>query len=285
MTPKQEDFVSSLFVASTHSHILFFTDKGKAYVLKVYDIPQAGRTARGKAIVNILKLSPEEQITTCMPVKEFAEDNFIVMATKSGIIKKTDLMSFSNIRSGGIIAVNLDKGDSLIATRLTDGSKSIFVGTRGGLAIRFNENQVREMGRTARGVKAIKLAKKDHVVSMLALDGNQSILTVTEKGYGKRTKVDQYREQLRGGQGIINLKITAKTGSVIGISRVSDSDEMMITTSDGKIIRIAMNDVSVIGRNTQGVRLMNVQKDVELTGIAKSAAPDEMENDSEDSEG
>ena len=284
MTPKQEDFVSSLFVASTHSHILFFTDRGKAYALKVYDIPQAGRTARGKAIVNILKLSPDEQITAFLPVKEFTEDNFIVMATKSGIIKKTDLMSFSNIRSGGIIAVNLDKGDRLIATRLTDGSKSIFIGTREGLAIRFDENQVREMGRTARGVKAIKLSKKDHVVSMLALDGKSSILTVTEKGYGKRTKVDQYREQLRGGQGIINLKITAKTGSVIGISRVSDSDEMMITTSDGKIIRIAMNEVSVIGRNTQGVRLMDIQKGVELTGIAKSAARD-MEEVPEDSEG
>ncbi len=283
MTPKQEDFVSSLFVASTHSHILFFTDRGKAYALKVYDIPQAGRTARGKAIVNILKLSPDEQITACLPVKEFAEDNFIVMATKSGIIKKTDLMSFSNIRSGGIIAVNLDKGDRLIATRLTDGSKSIFIGTREGLAIRFNENQVREMGRTARGVKAIKLSKKDRVVSMLALDGENTILTVTEKGYGKRTRVDQYREQLRGGQGIINLKITAKTGSVIGISRVSDSDEMMITTSDGKIIRIAMNEVSVIGRNTQGVRLMNIQKGVELTGIAKSAARD-MEEVPEGSE-
>ena len=143
MTPKEEDVVTSLFVASTHSHILFFTDSGKAYSLKVYDIPQAGRTARGKAIVNILKLSPDENITACLPVKEFTENNFVVMATESGIIKKTDLMSFSHIRSGGIIAVNLDKGDRLIATRLTDGTKGIFVGTRGGLAIRFNENQVR----------------------------------------------------------------------------------------------------------------------------------------------
>jgi DNA gyrase subunit A len=272
MTPKEEDVVTSLFIASTHSHILFFTDMGKAYSLKVYDIPQAGRTARGKAIVNILKLSPDEKITAYLPVKEFSEDNFIVMATESGIIKKTDLMSFSNIRSGGIIAVNLDKGDHLIGTRLTDGSKGIFIGTRSGLAIRFNENQVREMGRTARGVKAIKLSKKDRVVSMLALDGNASVLTVTQNGYGKRTLVSQYREQLRGGQGIINLKLTKKTGPVIGISRVSNSDEMMITTSNGKIIRIAMSDVSVIGRNTQGVKLMDIQKGVELTGIAKSAA-------------
>ncbi|MEE9543385.1 MAG: DNA gyrase subunit A [Thermodesulfobacteriota bacterium] len=272
MTPKEEDVVTSLFVASTHSHILFFTDRGKAYSLKVYDIPQAGRTARGKAIVNILKLSPDEQISACLPVKEFSENHFIVMATESGIIKKTDLMSFSNIRSGGIIAVNLDKGDRLIATRLTDGSKGIFVGTRLGLSIRFNENQVREMGRTARGVKAIKLSKDDRAVSMLALDGNASILTVTQNGYGKRTPVTQYREQLRGGRGIINLKLTKKTGPVIGIDRVTDLDEVMITTSDGKIIRIAMNDVSVIGRNTQGVRLMNVQKGIELTGIAKSAA-------------
>jgi DNA gyrase subunit A len=281
MTPKEEDVVISLFVASTHSHILFFTDRGKAYSLKVYDIPQAGRTARGKAIVNILKLSADENITACLPVKEFTEDHYIVMATESGIIKKTDLMSFSNIRSGGIIAVNLDSGDRLIATRLTDGTKGIFIGTRQGLAIRFNENQVREMGRTARGVKAIKLSKKDRAVSMLALEGNTSILTVTQNGYGKRTLVEQYREQLRGGQGIINLKLTDKTGPVIGIDRVTDLDEVMITTSGGKIIRIAMNDVSVIGRNTQGVRLMDIEKDIELTGIAKSAARNVGEDPSE----
>jgi DNA gyrase subunit A len=276
MTTREEDFVEALFVASTHSYILFFTNKGKVYSLKVYDIPQAGAAAKGKAIVNILNLTQDEKITAFLPVKEFAEGKFIVMATKYGVIKKTDLQSFSNIRSGGIIALGLDEGDELIATRLTDGSKEIFIGTREGQAIRFNEQQVRDMGRVARGVRAINLAKEDAVVSMEALEEGKTILTVTERGYGKRTEIKEYRSQLRGGMGIINIKVTEKNGRVAGIAQVNTEDELVITTNIGKIIRIAMKGVSVIGRNTQGVKLIGVEKDERVTGIAPIAEKEEI---------
>ena len=276
MTTREEDFVEALFVASTHSYILFFTNKGKVYSLKVYDIPQAGAAAKGKAIVNILNLTQDEKITAFLPVKEFAEGKFIVMATKYGVIKKTDLQAFSNIRSGGIIALGLDEGDELIATRLTDGSKEIFIGTREGQAIRFNEEQVRDMGRVARGVRAINLAKEDAVVSMEALEEGKTILTVTERGYGKRTEIKEYRSQLRGGMGIINIKVTEKNGRVAGIAQVNTEDELVITTNIGKIIRIAMKDVSVIGRNTQGVKLIGVEKDERVTGIAPIAEKEEI---------
>ncbi len=268
MTTRDEDFVSSLFVASTHSHILFFTDRGKAYSRKVYDLPQAGRAARGRAIVNILNLSPGERISAYLPVREFESGKYVVMGTSRGVVKKTDLMAFSHIRSGGIIAVNLDEGDSLIGARLTDGHRGIFIGTRNGMAIRFNEDEVREMGRQARGVRGIRLGKGDRVVAMEALDEDTTILTVTERGYGKRTMLSEYRTQSRGGSGIINIKVTAKNGPVVGIAQVKDTDEVMITTSKGKIIRIDVKDVSVIGRNTQGVKLMDIEDDEVVTDIA-----------------
>ncbi|MBI5455269.1 MAG: DNA gyrase subunit A, partial [Deltaproteobacteria bacterium] len=281
MTTKEEDFVSNLFIASTHSYILFFTDKGKAYALKVYDIPQAGRAAKGKAIVNILNVAQDEHITAFLPVREFVESNYIVMATAHGVIKKSDLMSFANIRSGGLIAVSLDEGDSLIAARLTDGKQDIFLGTRLGQAIRFHEDEVREMGRQARGVRAIKLDEGDRVVSMEMVEENATVLTVTERGYGKRTDFNEYRGQGRGGSGLINIKITEKNGPVCAMTKVRDSDELMISTSVGKIIRIAMKDVAVIGRNTQGVKLMDIEKDEQITGIApiaeKEEDPDEAE--------
>ncbi|MDH4227213.1 MAG: DNA gyrase subunit A [Deltaproteobacteria bacterium] len=268
MTTRDEDFVSSMFVASTHSHILFFTDKGKAYALKVYDIPQAGRAAKGKAIVNILSLSPGEKITAFLPVREFTEGSCIVMGTRQGVIKKSDLMSFSNIRTSGLIAVSLDAGDSLINARLTDGKKDIFVATKEGMSIRFNEEDVREMGRQARGVKALNLSKDDEVVGMETLADNVTMLTVTEKGYGKRSELSEYRTQSRGGSGLINIKVTERNGPVVGIAQVTDSDEIMLSTSKGKIIRIAMKGVSVIGRNTQGVRLMDIDKDEKIGGLA-----------------
>ncbi len=275
MTTKEEDFVSNLFIASTHSYILFFTDKGKAYSLKVYDIPQAGRAARGKAIVNILNVSQGENITAFLPVREFTEGSYIVMATAHGVVKKSDLMSFSNIRSGGLIAVSLDEGDSLISVRLTDGKADIFLGTRLGQAIRFNEEEVREMGRQARGVKGIKLSDDDRVVSMETVEDDATVLTVTERGYGKRTDFSEYRSQGRGGSGIINIKITEKNGPVVGIVKVRDPDELMISTSVGKIIRIEMSGVAVIGRNTQGVKLMDIEKDEKITGIAPIAEKEE----------
>ncbi|MFQ5480916.1 MAG: DNA gyrase subunit A, partial [Thermodesulfobacteriota bacterium] len=260
MTPKDEDFVKNLFIASTHSFILFFTDKGKAYSLKVYDIPQGGPAARGKAIVNILNVAPGEKITAFLPVKEFVENNYIVMASESGVIKKTDLMSFSHIRTGGLIALSLDEGDKLIAARLTDGTRELFIGTRLGQAIHFNEADVREMGRQARGVRAVRLAEKDRVISMEVSDASSCLLTVTEHGYGKRTIFSEYRLQKRGGSGIINLKVTDRNGPVAGILKVSDADELMITTTKGKIIRIAAKGVSIIGRSTQGVRLMDIEE-------------------------
>lgn len=277
MTTKEEDFVSNLFIASTHSYILFFTDKGKVYSLKVYDIPQAGRAAKGKALVNILNIAPDEHITAFLPVRVFVEGNYIVMATANGVIKKTDLMSFSNIRSGGIIAVNLDEGDRLISARLTDGKTDIFLGTHLGQAIRFGEDDVREMGRQTRGVKAIKLDEGDEVVSMETVEEGATVLTVTEHGYGKRTEFSEYRGQSRGGSGLINIKITEKNGPVAGIVKVRDTDELMISTSVGKIIRIAMKDVPVIGRSTQGVKLMDIEKDETITGMAPIAEKEEDE--------
>ncbi|MCC6503022.1 MAG: DNA gyrase subunit A [Deltaproteobacteria bacterium] len=281
MTTKEEDFVSNLFIASTHSYILFFTDKGKAYSLKVYDIPQAGRAAKGKAIVNILNVA-NEKITAYLPVREFKEGCYIIMATAHGVVKKSDLMGFSHIRSGGLIAVNLDEGDSLISARLTDGKTDIFLGTRMGQAIRFHEEEVREMGRQARGVKGIKLDGEDRVVSMETVEEGATILTVTEGGYGKRTEFAEYRGQGRGGSGIINIKITEKNGPVAGIAKVRDTDELMISTSTGKIIRIAMKGVTVIGRNTQGVKLMDVDKDEHITGIASLAEKEEEGEASEE---
>jgi len=260
MTPKDEDFIKNLFIASTHSNILFFTDRGKAYSLKVYDIPQGGPAARGKAIVNILNVSPGEKITAFLPVKEFVENNYIVMASESGVIKKTDLMSFSHIRVGGLIALSLDEGDKLIAARLTVGRRELFLGTKLGKAIHFNEQDVREMGRQARGVRAVRLAEDDLVISMEVSDASSCFLTVTEHGYGKRTHFSEYRLQKRGGSGIINLKVTDKNGPVAGILKVTDSDELMITTTKGKIIRIAAKGISIIGRSTQGVRLMDIEE-------------------------
>ncbi|MDP2682138.1 MAG: DNA gyrase subunit A [Deltaproteobacteria bacterium] len=277
MTTKEEDFVEHMFVASTHSFILFFTDKGKVYSLKVYDIPQAGTATKGKAIVNLLNLAQGEKMTAFLPVREFTEGKFIVMATKCGVIKKTDLPAFANIRSGGLIALGLDEGDELIATRLTDGSKELFLGTKEGQAIRFNESQVRDMGRVARGVRAINLGKDDVVVAAEALEEGRTILTVTERGYGKRTEIKEYRSQLRGGMGIINIKVTEKNGPVVGIAQVTGEDELMITTNIGKIIRIAMKGVSVIGRNTQGVKLIDIEKDERVTGIAPIAEKEEEE--------
>jgi len=258
MTPKDEDFVKNLFIASTHSNILFFTDRGKAYSLKVYDIPQGGPAARGKAIVNILNVSSDEKITAFLPVKEFVDNNYIVMASEGGVIKKTDLMSFSHIRVGGLIALSLNEGDKLIAARLTDGSRELFLGTRLGKAIHFNEQDVREMGRQARGVRAVRLGVDDVVISMEVADASSCLLTVTEHGYGKRTRFSEYRLQKRGGSGIINLKVTDKNGPVAGILKVTDFDELMITTTKGKIIRIAAKGISIIGRSTQGVRLMDI---------------------------
>ena len=271
MTTRQEDFVEHLFVASTHSHILFFTSTGKVFWQKVYELPQAGRAAMGKAIVNLLNLSPDEQLAAILAVREFAEGKYIVMATRKGLIKKTPLMAYSRPRAGGIIALSIDEDDELIAARVTDGSQAILLGSRKGKAIRFKETEVRPMGRTARGVRGMSVGDDDAIIGMEAIGEGATILTVTENGYGKRTNTPEYRIQGRGGQGIITIKTTERNGDVVGMKEVSDDDEVMLITNQGTIIRMKIKGISVIGRNTQGVRLINVEKGEKVVGVAHLA--------------
>ena len=275
MTTKEEDFVETLFVASTHDYVLICTNRGKVYWLKVYEIPEAGRAARGKAIVNLVKLSPGESPAAILPVSGFEEGKYVVMATQKGVVKKTDLSAYSHPRADGIIATVIDPGDSLIDAKLTDGNKEIFLGTKNGLAIRFNEQDVRSMGRVSRGVRGMSLAKDDEVVGMEILSGDATILTITEHGYGKRTQSSEYKIQGRGGKGIITIKTSERNGAVVGIKQVTNEDNLMMITSTGKIIRIAVSKLSVIGRNTQGVRLINIDKDEKVVGVARLAEKEE----------
>ncbi len=260
MDTKEEDFVENLFIASTHHYILFFTDKGRVYWLKVYEIPQAGRAARGKAIVNLINLAAEEKITALMPVREFEEGRCIIMCTSRGIIKKSDLRDYSHPRAGGIIAINLDEGDRLITARMTDGNQDIFLATRLGMAIRFPEQDVRVMGRATRGVKGISLRGEDEVIGMEIPRVGASLLTVSKNGYGKRTDESAYRRQGRGGRGLINMRITQRNGPVANLMQVTDEDEVMLVTQEGKIIRTVVSGISKIGRATQGVRLMEMSE-------------------------
>ncbi|GAB4388757.1 MAG: DNA gyrase subunit A [Thermodesulfovibrionales bacterium] len=273
METRQEDYVEQLFIGSTHDYMLFFSNLGRLYWLKIYQIPEAGRAAKGKAIVNLLQLSEGEQITTALPVREFKEA-FLVMFTKNGVVKKTPLEDFSNPRGKGVIAMNLDEGDELIAVRMTDGMSDLIIGTRDGLAIRFNEEDVRAMGRTARGVRGIRLMKGDEVVSADAIQEKTSLLTVTEKGLGKRTKVEQYPVQGRGGKGVISIKLTEKWGKTVGLIQVRDDDEVMMISHKGKVIRMEAGNISLLGRNTQGVRLMDVNSDDRVVSLGKVVEKD-----------
>jgi DNA gyrase subunit A len=268
METKEEDFVEYLFVASTHHYMLFFTDKGRVYWLKVHEIPPAGRAARGKAIVNLLSLSPDEKISAMMPVREFDEARSVIMCTARGIVKKSSLKDYSHPRAGGIIAIILDDGDELISVKQTDGNQDIFLATRQGMAIRFPESDVRVMGRVTRGVKGITLKKDDAVIGMEILRTGAAILTVSRFGYGKRTDAGAYRRQSRGGRGLINLKITDKNGPVVGILQVVDEDELMLITQSGMIIRTTAKGISIIGRSTQGVRLMGMGDGDAVMGVA-----------------
>ena len=269
MITRAEDFVEDFFIASTHNYILIFTNSGKAYWLKVHEIPQVGRVARGQAITGLVNMASDDHIAAILPVKEFTEGQFVVMATRKGVIKKTDLMSYSNPRAGGIIATSIDKGDELISVRLTSGSQQIFLTTRNGQAIRFDETDVRAMGRTARGVRGISLRKNDEVVSMEVLATDAPILTVTERGYGKRTACDEYRVQSRSGAGIITIKVSDKNGPVVGAMQVTDTDDILLVTDSGKIIRSKAKEISNIGRNTQGVRLISLSKEEKVVTVAK----------------
>jgi DNA gyrase subunit A len=271
MTTKEEDLVENVFVASTHDHILVFTDKGKVYWIKTYEIPQASRAARGKAIVNLLNLAAGETIAAVLPVSNFEGGGFIVMATSNGTIKKTELSAYSNPRANGIIAITIDEGDRLIAVNITDGNREIFLGSKMGMAIRFKEENVRSMGRTATGVRGIALEAGDEVVAMEVLRGDATLLSVTERGYGKRSNIAEYRRQSRGGKGIITIKTDERNGNVVGIKQVMEEDNIMLITSKGKLIRIDMKNISIIGRNTKGVRLINVEEGERVVGVTKVA--------------
>jgi len=268
---KEEDFVEDLFIASTHDYILFFTDAGRIHWKKVHELPQAGRLTRGKAIVNLLNLSPEEKVTAILSLKDFAQEKFITFMSKKGVIKKTALEAYSNPRSGGIIAISLDEGDELISTKLTDGKQHLFIGTKWGKAIHFPEAQIREIGRTARGMRGIRLSKSDEVVAMEAVAPHTQILTVTENGYGKRSLASEYRVQNRGGSGIFTVKRTQKTGDVVNIKTVTDEDELMVISNKGKIIRLKVGDIPTQGRSTQGVRLITLEQGERVVAVAKLA--------------
>ncbi|MBH0203000.1 MAG: DNA gyrase subunit A [Nitrospira sp.] len=278
---KEEDFVVNLFTASTHDSLLFFTDAGKVYWLKVHEIPEASRAAKGKALVNLLALSSNEKVTATLPVKEFRDDRYIVMGTKKGIIKKTELSAFSNPRQGGIIALGLESGDKLIGVQLTDGQREILLGTRQGLTIRFKEEEVRSMGRTAYGVKGITLEEGNEVIGMETMtpDSTTSILTVTEGGYGKRTPVGEYRIQGRGGKGIISVKTTERNGPAVGFLQVRDDDQIMLMAAQGKVLRCKVDDIREIGRNTQGVRILDLDGEGDrVVGVARLAEVVERED-------
>ncbi len=270
METREEDFVSHIFVADTKTWLLFFTDKGKLFWVKVHRLPQGTRVSKGKAIANVLSLSNGEKVAAILPVEKFAEDRFVVMLTEKGVIKKTGLDAFSNPRPSGIIALTTDLEDQVIDAKISNGKSDIFIATREGMSIRFDEGDVRPMGRTARGVKGVTLGKADAVVGLEILDraSKATILMVTENGFGKRTPIEEYRTQSRGGSGIITQKTTDKVGNVVGTRSVLDTDEVMITTDKGQVIRMMCSGISVVGRNTQGVKLINLNQDEKVTGLA-----------------
>lgn len=273
METKEEDFVEQLFIGATHDYMLFFSNIGRLYWLKVYQIPEAGRTAKGKALVNLLHLSEGEKIATALPVRNF-KDGYLVMFTKNGIVKKTALEEYSNPRGKGIISITIEKGDELISVQKTDGKSDFIIGTKNGLAIRFNEEDVRDMGRTAKGVIGIRLLKGDEVVSAEVAEERTVLLTVTERGLGKRTAIEDYPVQGRGGKGVISIKVTDKGGKAVGLMQVRDEDEIMMITNSGKLIRISAGNISMQGRNTQGVRLMDVDAEDKIVSIGKIAEKD-----------
>lgn len=273
METKEEDFVEQLFIGSTHDYMLFFSNLGRLYWLKTYQLPETARATKGKALVNLLQLSEGERIATALPVRDFRE-GYLVTFTKKGIVKKTLLDEYSNPRGKGIIAVTLEEGDELITVRKTDGKSDFIIGTKEGLSIRFNEEDVRPMGRSAKGVIGIRLQKGDEVVSAEVAEANTTLLTVTEKGFGKRTKLEEYRVQGRGGHGVISIKTTPKGGKAVGLMQVRDEDEIVMITNSGKLIRTVAGNVSLLGRNTQGVKLMDVEAEDRIVSIGRVAEKD-----------
>ncbi len=269
MSTKMDDFPEHLFVASTHHTFMFFTNLGKVYWLKVYELPEAGRTSRGRAIVNLLNLEKDEKLATVLAVSEYEEDKYIIKATKNGLVKKTSLMAYSRPRQGGIKAIELNEGDELIATRITDGDMNIFLGSAMGKSIRFKESDVRATGRVARGVRGLRLGKDDRIVTMEVLDHGDTLLTATENGFGKRTSIDEFHTQKRGGKGVIAIQTTKRNGLVVAFLLVDSDDELMLMTDAGKLIRVTADSMSIIGRNTKGVKLINLAESEKLIGVAR----------------
>ncbi len=268
MGTKEEDFVENMLVTTTHHTILFFTSRGRVYRLKGYEIAESSRIAKGTAIINLLQLEPNEKITAVIPIQKFTADRFLFMATRKGIVKKTELMEFDTTRKGGLIAITLDDDDDLIGVKLTDGNRYVILGTSAGMAISFAEGDVRSMGRNARGVRGIRLKTMDVVVGMDNLKRDAEVLTVTEEGFGKRTATSEYRSQTRGGKGLINMKVTDKTGRVVGLKVVRPGQELMLITTEGIVIRTNVNEVSIISRNTQGVKLMRTDLNDKVASLA-----------------
>ncbi|WP_024832686.1 DNA gyrase subunit A [Ruminiclostridium josui] len=285
LSTREEDFVKNLFVTSTHHFIMFFTNKGRVYRLKAYEIPESGRQAKGTAIVNLLQLDGDEKVTTVIPIQEYKEGLYLVMATKNGLVKKTDLMEYDNIRKGGLAAVSLRENDELIDVKLTDGNQDIILSTVNGMAIRFKETDARPIGRVSQGAKGIELDKGDFVIGMEVCTDNTTLLVVTENGFGKRTELDEYKVQTRGGKGVLTYRITEKTGKSVGMLLVSEEDDIMLISSDGSIIRMKVSEISILGRATQGVTLMRTSEGNNVVSVARMVNEDSEESESsEDAE-
>jgi DNA gyrase subunit A len=278
-TAKNEDFVEHLFVASTHAFLMIFTDDGQVFKMKVHEIPEAAPAARGKAVVNMVQLSSERKLVATMPVRDFAEETYLTFVTKKGVIKKSSLADFQNIRANGINAINIDEGDELLEVIRTDGKQKIFVATHDGMAVKFNETDVRPMGRAARGVRGVNLRKGDYVVSVCAVsqEGTEKMLSVSEKGFGKQTQVDSYRLTKRGGIGVINMKTTDKTGKVVAAFPVDEDSEIMIITQQAKLIRLGVDKIRETGRSAQGVTLIKCGDDDLVTSASLLAVDAEEE--------
>lgn len=271
---KAEDFIEHVFIASSHDYLLFLTNKGRLYWKKVHEIPEVGRVSKGKAIVNFLDLKEKERVATILSIRDFEEGKYVVMATRKGLVKKTELMAYCHPRAAGIIALKIREDDELIAVNVTGGDQDIFLATRKGKSLRFHESQLRNMGRVAAGNIGIRMSAGDEVVGMGILQEGATILTVTENGYGKRTKTGEYRKQVRGGKGIFNIKTSERNGCVVYSCQVTDPDQLMIVTGGGKVIRLRVSDISIIGRNTQGVRLINLGENEKVVSVAKLAEED-----------
>jgi DNA gyrase subunit A len=276
MVTKDDDFVDSLFVASAHQYLLVLTQHGQLFWLKVHRIPKAARAARGRPLVNLLQIQPGDQVHAVLPIREFSADHFLLMCTNRGVVKRTPLSEFSRPRQAGIRAISLLEGERLVTVRETDGSRDVVLAASNGLAIRFREDDVRPMGRTARGVRGIALAGGQEVVGMVVVDGEDTeILALTERGYGKRTPIEEYRPQNRGGKGLITIKCSARNGRLVGVRGVTPDDELMVITRRGTLIRIAIGSVSLLGRNTQGVRIINLAEDDIVAGMVSIPAGEE----------